>query len=296
MKEKKYKKKNLGSYPFVSVIFSITLALFVTGLFGLMVILTKSLTKTIQENVEMQVFLNNDLSTNEVTKISKTLSSKDYVLVKEGIPQVTTISKAEAARQFTEETGEDFVSFLGDNPLRDVVVIKINPDFHASANLSEIKKEIGYLRGVYEVAYIENLVSSINENLTKISLVLMGFSAILFFVVVILINNTIKLALFSQRFLIRSMQLVGATATFIQKPFLVRAMAYGLVSGIFASILLWVLLTFASSEIEGLSELHSPDRLLILAGIILLLGVFVGFISTFAAIKRYLKLSLDELY
>lgn len=296
VKEKKFKKKKLGSYPFISVVFSITLALFVIGLFGLLVILTNKLTKTIQENVEMQVFLNKSLSENEITKISKTLSSKDYVHVKEGLPQVTTITKEEAARQFTEETGEDFVSFLGDNPLRDVVVLKIKPEFHAPENLSSIKDEIGDITGVYEVSYIENLVNSINENLTKISLVLVGFSAILFVVVVILINNTIKLALFSQRFLIRSMQLVGATAAFIQRPFLVRASIYGFISGIIASLTLGGLLFFANSKIEGLSELQSNDKLLILAAIILVLGTIVGFISTFAAIRKYLKLSLDELY
>ncbi|MEQ6119541.1 permease-like cell division protein FtsX [Reichenbachiella sp. MALMAid0571] len=296
VKEKKFKKKKLGSYPFVSVIFSITLALFVIGLFGLLVILTDKLTQNIQENVEMQVFLNKDLSNNEVTKISKTLSSKDYVYVKNEIPQVTTITKQEAAKQFIEETGEDFVSFLGDNPLRDVVVLKIKPEFHLSENLAEIKKEIATIRGVYEVTYIENLVNSINENLAKISVVLIGFSLILFLVVAILINNTIKLALFSQRFLIRSMQLVGATSTFIQKPFLIRASLYGFISGVLAVAILGVLLYFANTKIEGLSELQSNDKLLILTGIILVLGTVVGFISTFAAIKKYLKLSLDELY
>ncbi len=295
-KEKKYKKKKLGSYPFVSVVFSITLALFVVGLFGVMIILTNKLTKTIQENVEMQVFLHKDVSENEVIKISKTLAAKEYVFEKEGAPQVEVITKDEAARQFTEETGEDFVSFLGDNPLRDVVVLKIKPEFHEAERLAEIKEEIGKIRGVYEVSYIENLVNSINENLTKISLVLIGFSIILFVVVVILINNTIKLALFSQRFLIRSMQLVGATAAFIQKPFLVRASLYGFVSGILATCMLGGLLYFANTKIDGLSQLQSPDKFLILVATLLVLGTVVGFISTFAAIKKYLKLSLDELY
>ena len=129
-KERKYKKKNLGSYPFVSVVFSITIALTVVGLFGLLLILTSKLTRTIQENVEIQVFLNKDLSTNEIIKISKTLSSKGYILLKDGIPQISTISKEVAAKQFTEETGEDFINFLGDNPLRDVIVLKINQEFH----------------------------------------------------------------------------------------------------------------------------------------------------------------------
>lgn len=296
-KEKKVrKKKKLGSYPFVSVVFSITLALFVVGLFGLMLIMTKQLTTIIQNNVEMQVFLNKGLSKAEIDKITKTLSTKDYINIQEDIPQVEFISKEEAAEQFTKETGEDFVSFLGDNPLRDLLVIKIHPDYQAAQNLVEIKKEIGFIRGVYEVSYVESLASSINENMKKVSLVLIGFSVILFGVVAILINNTIKLALFSQRFLIRSMQLVGATAGFIQKPFLLRSAIYGLIAGLASSGMLWFLLKFANTKIDGLMSLVDLKKLLILGGSILAVGIFVGFMSTFVAIKKYMKLSLDELY
>ncbi|MCV9388748.1 cell division protein FtsX [Reichenbachiella ulvae] len=295
-KEKKYRKKKLGSYPFASVIFSVTLALFVMGLFGLLILTTQNLTRLIQENVEMQVFLHKNLSDNEIVKIKKILSSKDYVNKKAGEPQVEHVTKEEAAETFMKETGEDFVNFLGDNPLRDVIRIKISPDFHATENLSEIKKEIGFISGVYEVTYIENLVQSINENVQKISLVLLGFTAILLIVVVVLINNTIKLALFSQRFLIRSMQLVGATASFIRKPFLSRASLFGFISGMLACGLLYGILRLAENEVEGLMDLVPVQQLMILAGSMLMVGFLVGFISTFAAIKKYMKMSLDELY
>lgn len=295
-KEKKYRKKKLGSYPFASVIFSVTLALFVMGLFGLLILTTQNLTRLIQENVEMQVFLHKNLSDNEIVKIKKILSSKDYVNKKAGEPQIEHITKEQAAENFMKETGEDFVNFLGDNPLRDVIRIKISPDFHAAENLAEIKKEIGFISGVYEVTYIENLVQSINQNVKKISLVLLGFTVILLIVVVVLINNTIKLALFSQRFLIRSMQLVGATAGFIRKPFLSRASLFGFISGALACGLLYAILHLAENEVEGLMELVPPEQLLILAGAMLTVGFLVGFISTFAAIKKYMKMSLDELY
>ena len=296
VKERKYKKKRLGSYPFISVVFSITIALSVIGLFGLLLIFTGKLTKSIQENVEIQVFLKKDLSTNEITKISKTLSSKDYILLKEGVPQLTTISKEAAAKQFTEETGEDFINFLGDNPLRDVVVLKINQQYHSAENLLEIKKEIEFISGVYEVSYVESLVNSINENLSKVGLILVIIFSVILLGVVVLIHNTIKLALFSQRFLIRSMQLVGATAAFIQRPFLIRSFFYGIVSGIFTVLLLIVFLNFITSKVAGLSELQSMNELFILGGVLMTLGAIVGFISTFAATRRYLKLSLDELY
>lgn len=295
-KEKKYRKKKLGSYPFASVVFSVTLALFVMGLFGLLILTTQNLTRLIQENVEMQVFLNKNLSENDIVKITKILSGKDYVTKKAGQPQIEHITKEEAAKTFMEETGEDFVNFLGDNPLRDVIKIKINPDFHAPENLFEIKKEIGFISGVYEVTYIENLVQSINSNVKKISLVLLGFTVILLIVVAVLINNTIKLALFSQRFLIRSMQLVGATASFIRKPFLSRASWFGLLSGVLAFGLLFGLLHLAENQAEGVMDLIPAEQLAALAGAMLLVGLLVGFISTFAAIKKYMKMSLDELY
>ena len=280
----------------ISVVFSITLALFVMGLFSLLLLLSQNLTTIIQENVEMQVFLNKNLSENEIVKITKTLSSKDYVTKKEGEPQVLRISKEEAAKDFYEETGEDFVEFLGDNPLRDVVVIKIHPDFHESQNLVEIKKEIGYLRGVHEVTYIESLVNSINKNVKKVSYVLIGMSFILVFVVIILINNTIKLALFSQRFLIRSMQLVGATQGFIKRPFLLRACLFGFLAAMLSSGLLWGLLYFLNGEVDGLMDLLALKQLFILVVGLALVGIFVGFMSTFAAIRKYMKMSLDELY
>ncbi len=295
-KEKKPKKKRLGSYPIVSVVFSITLALFVMGLFGMVLLLSTNLTRVIQENVEMQVYLNKSLSKSEVLKIVKILSNKEYVVRNDNNAVVEHVTKEQAAEEFTKDTGEDFVKFLGDNPLRDLVTIKIHPDYQSVEALSEIKKEISYIRGVYEVVYIEKLVSSINKNLKKISYFLIGFSVVLLLVVVILINNTIKLALFSQRFLIRSMQLVGATARFIQKPFLVRSMFLGFLAGVISTGLLWSLLRFSDQYIEGLMLLVQLEQLAAMAGLLLIIGALVGYMSTFAAIKKYMKMSLDELY
>lgn len=295
-KERKLKKKKLGSYPFISVVFSTTLALFVMGLFGLLLLITNNLKSIIQENVEVQVFLNKNLSESEITKIVKILSTKDYVVKKDGNALIEHITRDEAARQFTQETGEDFVAFLGDNPLRDVVTLKISPEYHDSPNLAEIKKEIGYIRGVFEVTYIESLVNSINQNVRKISYILIGFSTILLVVVVILINNTIKLALFSQRFLIRSMQLVGATARFIRTPFLLRSAMFGLLSGGIASAMIWALLQATEQQIKGILGLIQMDQMSMLIGGMLMMGLLVGYISTFAAMRKYMKMSLDELY
>jgi len=290
------KKKKLGSYPYVSVVFSITLALFVIGLFGLLILHANSLTRMIRENVSMQVFLNRTISENDKIQIQKTLASKAYVAVVEDQPQISFISKEEAAKEFIEDTGEDFTQFLGENPLRDAYVININTEYQTTDELAKVKLDIERMSGVFEVTYVENLIRSINENLTKVSLVLLGFAVLLVVIVAVLINNTIRLALFSQRFLIRSMQLVGATSGFIQRPFLRRSFFHGIIGGILASVLLLFVLQYVNQQIEDIEKLQEPANILILMGALLVAGGFIGFMSTYRAIRKYLKMSLDELY
>ncbi|MBV6643947.1 MAG: permease-like cell division protein FtsX [Cyclobacteriaceae bacterium] len=297
MEEKKVRRKRkLGSYPFVSVIFSITLALIVVGLLGLMIVYTSQLTTAIKENVEVQVYLNKSVTNNEVTRIRRTITSKPYILKKQDRPSITHITKDQAAAEFIKDTGEDFRDFLGDNPLRDLFVMKIQPEYQSVDSLSWISKEIQSIRGVYEVTYVESLVRSINNNLAKIGVILVGFAIILVLVVVILINNTIKLALFSQRFLIRSMQLVGATSKFIRRPFLQRSAAYGFFAGIFSCSTLYLLIIYANRRVEDLQNLVDDFSLVVLFGGVILLGILVAYLSTYQAIRRYLKTSLDELY
>jgi len=290
----KTRKKNLGSYPYLTVVISVSLALFVLGLFGLLLIHANKLSSLIIENVELQIYLNKNVTPVQITRIEKTLSSNAYVLKKETASQITFTSKEQAAEEFIKETGEDFNSFLGENPLRDVFTIKVDPLYHSK--MDSLKIHIENMSGVFEVAYMESLVESINKNITKIGAVLVGFAAILGIIVILLINNTIKLALFSQRFLIRSMQLVGATRNFIQQPFLIRSFLQGLMSGVIAVIGLLFLLDYANSKIPGLEALQDKNIILMLFGMILLFGSLFGFFSTFRAIKKYLNMSLDDLY
>ncbi len=295
--EKKVRrKKKVGSYQYGSVIFSVTLALFVVGLFGMLLLHTNRLTSVIQENIEIQVYLNKNTSENQRNRIQREISTSPYVLKKEENPQIIFISKEEAAQQFVKDTGEDFSEFLGDNPLRDALVVNIAPEFQTNAKLDSIANKIETISGVYEVTFVESLVDSINKNLRNIGLILLGFATILLIVVVMLINNTIKLALFSQRFLIRSMQLVGATSGFIKKPFLKRALFHGAIAGIVSSLLLYGLLQFANTKIERLVELQQEVFILALYGLLIILGSFIAFISTYRAMNKYLKMSLDELY
>ncbi len=290
------KKKKLGSYPFVSVVFSITLALIVIGLFGLLLLHTKKLTSLIKNNIEVQVYLDKNISENNIVRLRNILSNSEYVIKENDEPSIMFISKEDAAKQFIDETGEDFTEFLGENPLRDVFVIKIDQEYQKTDSLSLIKAELEQLQGVFEIIYLESLINSINRNTAKISLILFGIAVLMLGIVMVLINNTIKLALFSQRFLVRSMQLVGAKSSFIQWPFLVRSISHGLISGILASTILFLVLKYANNKIEGLTQLQNKFEIILLFSVIIGIGAVIAFIATYRSIRKYLNMSLDELY
>jgi len=289
------RKKKLGSYPYLSVLVSITLALFAIGVFGALVIYSKELEHAIKENIKLQVYLKSHITTEDRLKLEKKLTTQ-YFVAKNSTGALQYISKEEAARQFIKETGENFNKFLGENPLHDAYLIKIGEAYQSKQSLAKIKGELEKFSGVFQADYKENVIESINHNITQIGLTLMGLVAVLLLIVVLLINNTLRLALFSQRFLIRSMQLVGAKRWFIQGPFLMRASLHGLLSGIFASALLAGLISLATKKIDDLKLIQNNDRLLLLMASLLLLGVIVAVVSSYRAVNKYLKLSLDELY
>jgi cell division transport system permease protein len=296
MAEAKYstRKKKLGSYPSISVVASITLALFAIGVFGALVIYSKELEKAVKENIKIQVYLKSQLTAGERERMQKEFASM-YFLPKVQNP-IQYISKEEAAQQFIKETGENFKKFLGENPLHDAYLLRIDESYQSKESLAKIKNEIEKMPGVFQAFYAENVIESINHNITQIGLAMMGLVAVLLLIVVLLINNTLRLALFSQRFLIRSMQLVGAKRWFIQGPFLCRASMHGLLSGVIASIFLAGLLSFATKRIIELKLIQNNDRLLLLMAALLVLGILVAVVSSYRAVNKYLKLSLDELY
>ena len=292
----KVRKKKLGSYPYMSVVLSITLALFVIGVFGTLVIYSQELERIVKENVQIQVFLKNHITDTQRTQIERNISARYFVSKASNKEVIRFVSKDEAAKQFIQETGEDFKKFLGENPLRDAYLVRVNPAYHDKESLKRIKKEVEQIGGVFQVYYVESVIESINDNITKIGLVLMGLVTLLLTTVVLMINNTVRLALFSQRFLIRSMQLVGAKKWFIQRPFLFRATLHGLLAGLIASGLLAGLLYFATERIADLQLIQNNERLLMLFGSLLFLGIVVAIVSTYRSISKYLRLSLDELY
>ncbi len=290
------KKKKIGSYPNAMIVMSLSAALFLIGFCGLLVVQSKKLVSIIRENIEVRIFLEKRITEQGQDSILTVIKNQPYVLVSSETTPITFVSKEEAAKEFIEGTKEDFTTLLGENPLRDSYRVKIGEDFFEEAKLQQIKKSLENLDGVYEVVYQEDLADSINRNVSKIYTILASFALIMLVIIVLLINNTIKLAIYSQRFLIRSMQLVGATNGFIQRPYIMRGAMQGLTGGILAAGLLMVLQQVAINNIEGLAVLQELDKIFILLGILIVLGILIGIASTYQSLARYLKMTLDELY
>ncbi|HLF32672.1 MAG TPA: permease-like cell division protein FtsX [Cyclobacteriaceae bacterium] len=295
--ELKYKtRKKLGSYPYISVLLSISVALFVIGLLTIIILQTNQLISLVREKVEVQVFLDKNITENDILRVRNVLSNSRFVIRTDGQADIQFIPRDEAAEIFIRETGENFKDFLDENPLRDAYIVHMIPEYQHPDSLARIGKQLESVNGVYEVEYMESLIESINRNIAKITTILLGIAAVMLIVVIILINNTIKLAMYSQRFLIRSMQLVGATTSFIQWPFLSRSIWHGFLSGIISSTLLYSALNYADKHISGLSQLIDFNDLILVFASVTLLGILIAFFSTYRAINKYINLSLDELY
>ena len=292
---KKKSKKKFGNFPYISVIFSVSLSLLLLGIFSFFLLSSLQVKTLIEKNTEINIYLNKNLSINTIDQIKRTLYIKDYVLVNDE-STLEHISSEIAAQEFSKELGEDFTKFLGNNPLRDLIILKINPKYFSSSQLTFVEEDILKISGVYEIDYSKDLISNINKNITSISLVFIGIFIILFLISIILINNTLRIALFSQRFLIRSMQLVGATSNYILKPFLFRGMFYGVISGVIASVLLFIIITLANDKLNGLNSIATTEQLSIIFIGLMLTGIVMVVISTYTSVNKYLNSSLDELY
>lgn len=292
---KKIAKKTFGNFPFISVIFSVSLSLLLLGLFTFFLLTSFNVKNFLENNTEINIYLNKKISISQVEQIKRTLYTKEYSLSNDE-KTLSFISSEDAASKFKSEIGEEFVNFLGNNPLRDLIILKINSDFFDSDKLSNIESDILKIPGVYEVQYSKELINNINKNVANISIVFIGLFIVLLIISVILINNTLRIALFSQRFLIRSMQLVGATANYILKPFIFRGMIYGLLSGIISSFLLYIIILIADNKINNLDLIISVEQIGVIFLSLIFTGIIMVILSTYSAVSKYLNSSLDELY
>ncbi len=297
MKQKNNKqKKVLGGYPVMSVVLSTTMALFITGLLGIILIHTRRISFLIRENIQIQVYLNKNLSKEKTENILDSLIKQKFILRKNNKSQIEFISKEEAAKHFIGETDEKFWEVLDKNPLRDMYSIRVDYKYQSKEVLEAIKRRLEKIDGVFEATYAKNLTTYINKNMNKLSVILGVFSLILLITVFVLINNTIKLALYSQRFLIRSMQLVGALPSFIKKPFMIRAIYTGLISGLLSSLFILLLLDFANLKSTDIARLQSPQEVFWILILTTFFGIAIDLFSTYRSVNKYLKMSLDDLY
>ena len=292
---KKIAKKTFGNFPFISVIFSVTLSLLLLGLFSFFLLSSFNVKNYLESNTEINIYLNKKISPSQIEQIKRTLYTKEYSLTNTE-STLNYVSSDEAAKNFQSEIGEDFVDFLGNNPLRDLIILKINSDYFDLERLNIIESDILKIPGVYQVEYSKELIDNINKNVANISLVFIGLFLILLIISVILINNTLRIALFSQRFLIRSMQLVGATANYILRPFIFRGTMYGLIAGIISSGLLYVIIEIADRRISNLELVISLEQLGVIFISLIFTGIIMVILSTYSAVSKYLNSTLDELY
>ncbi|MFO7256761.1 MAG: permease-like cell division protein FtsX [Bacteroidota bacterium] len=286
------RKKKLGGYPATGVVISITLALVVIGLFGLVLIYSNRFEAIVRENVVFKVYTRNGLSETQLKQVEQALASREFVADDENA--VVFVSREAAVKEMSDLA--KYQDVLGDNPFRDMFEVRIAPAYHDTTRLDSVKRELESMSGVFEAVYEKDFLDAVNRNFRTASLILIGVDAILLITVILLINNTMRLALFSQRFLIRSMQLVGAKSSFIQRPFLIRAALYGLLAGVLAAAIIYFGTQYANGKFQQLQELHDERMFLILLGSLLATGTLIAVVSTFVSIRRYLKMSLDELY
>jgi cell division transport system permease protein len=292
---KMHSGKKVGSYPAAGVTLSISLALYAMGIFGILYTYTGALEKIVRENVKLQIYLNTTVNESQRQQIENKLQNLPFT-DKTVIQSIQFVSKEEAAKKFIAETGEDFQTFLGENPLKDAFLLRVNPTYQTSEKMILVKKEIEKISGVFQVFYVEGLIDDINENVNKIALFLLFVITILLVTIVILINNTMRIALFSQRFLIRSMQLVGAKQSFIQWPFIKRSAAYGLLASVVATAGLYGSIYYAQNQINDLRILFNIENFLLVVACLFIIGICISMVSSYFAVKKYLKLSLDELF
>ncbi len=285
----KHQKRRLQS-AYISVIFSIAFVLFLLGLFGLLVLNTKKISDYFKEQASITIFLNDEADNQTVKNLQTVLKSEIYT------KSIAYISKEEAAKIAIEENGEDFMEFLGYNPLKNAIDLYLKADFVSPEKMSEIEAELIKNEAVFEVSYDKPLIELLTKNVKRISLWVLVFSGILTIIAMLLINNSIRLSVYSKRFTIKTMQMVGATKRFIRRPFVWSSVKLGAVGALVAMVALAGALYYLNDNFPEFGFLENYEMLAILFGGILMIGIIITWISAFLATQRFLNLRTDQLY
>lgn len=275
---------------FITSSISTTLVLLLLGMVVFFVLSANNLSTYVRENIGISVLVSDDMKEPEALKFQKTLNEKSYV--KESV----YISKEQALKEQTEAMGTDPAEFLGYNPFTASIEIKLNAQYANSDSIAWIEKEILTNKKVMEVSYPQNLIDSVNRNIQKVSLFLLGLAALLTLISFALINNTIRLAIYSKRFLIHTMKLVGASWSFIRRPFLVRNVWIGVLAGIMADAVLLGMAYMLVKYEPQLIEIITPNTLLIVMASVLVFGLAITFLCAYISINKYLRMKASALY
>jgi cell division transport system permease protein len=275
---------------YISTVFGIAMVLLMIGLLGLILVHANNLSRYVKENIVLNIFVDDAAHETDVMQLQKQLEGNPMV------KHAQYVSKELAARNLQKDLGEDFVKFLGYNPLSQSIDVYLNADYANNIDINKFKTELLKNPMVKEVKYQQSLVDQMNQNLTSISLVILVFAGIFVVVSVALINNTIRLAIYSQRFLIKSMQLVGATKNFIRKPFLLYGIWHGLLGALIAIIILMVTLYLAVQQVPDLVILQNYSEFGLVFLFVAGLGVFISGLSTYLAVNKFLRLKIYDLY
>ena len=287
--ENKLIKRRLAG-AWISSVISITLVLFLVGVASLLLVNAKSVSDYFKENVQVSVLMKQDVSEDDAMDFASSLDSRPF------IKGTRFVSKAEGTREMADMLGEDFLNVFETAPIPISIDVNLKAEYVSPDSLEVVKKEIAGSPLVEEVVYQQSLVDKLNTNLAKISLVLGVFVALLLFISFVLINNTVRLNVFSKRFTIHTMKLVGATKSFIRGPFLGQSVFQGLFSALLAILMLLAGLFFVRREFSQLFEVFSLDLLLVVLGIVVVSGVVICLVSTYFVVGKLVSLPKDDLY
>ena len=291
------KKKNIEHYQrrkllnsYFSVVLSISFVLFFLGVLGLFLINGKKIASHFKEKIAMSIYLKDNAKEIEITQLQKKIQ------LDSATKSINFITKEEAAEKYIRDIGEDFLEFLGYNPLLNSIDINFNSNYVNTTNLEKRKKEIGSIDFVDEVVYDNPLVKLLDENIKKITLILLFITLIFVLIAIILINSSIRLSIYSKRFLIKTMQLVGATKSFVRKPFIWNHVLLGIISSIVSLIALSIIIVQLDKYLPELKILQEANELTFLFIGIISLGIGITALSTFFATQKYLNLKSNSFY
>ena len=276
---------------YIYSIVGVALVLLITGLMGWFILNTKSIEKAMKEDVRISIYLRT-LNKDTVEQIRQYVATQSFAL------NVEYIDKEKAKQIWNKENNEEWATILETNPLPESIDFNVNENYVNPDSLNALKYKIqtAFSNQNTEVNYPPVLISNMDKMVRKIELVLLVFSIILAILVIFIIDNTIKLAMFSNRFLIKTMQMVGATRGFILKPMSLQAILYGFISALIAISILFGIMKVAEGAFPDFKKIHNMQLNLLLFGGIIFLGVLITFVSTFRSVRKYLKMKLDDLY